>query len=140
MTQIDQTDIQILNHLNRNCRITKNHLAQLVHLTPPAVAARIAQLEDSGVIRKYTIEVDPEKLGYTHQVFIQIQLAHFNHQDYHAFIHQKRNFIRHHYKISGQMNEMLQAAFHSSAELNAFLVELEAYANYQVLEIIDELI
>ena len=140
MTQIDQTDIQILNQLNRNCRLTKQRLAQLVHLTPPAVATRIARLEDTGVIRKYTIEVDPEKLGYTHQVFIQIQLDHFNHQDYHAFIHRKRNFIRHHFKISGQMNDMLQAAFHSSAELNAFLIELESYANYQVFDIIDELI
>lgn len=137
---MDQTDAKILKELNHNSRLKKNQIARLVHLTPPAVATRIEQMEDAGIIQKYTIEVDPTKLGYTHQVFIQVEITHFNHRAYRDFIHKKRNFIRHHYKISGQTNYLIQAAFHSSRELDTFVTELEPYGNYQIVAILEELI
>ncbi|MQS76114.1 Lrp/AsnC family transcriptional regulator [Companilactobacillus halodurans] len=137
---MDKTDSEILKLLNRDSRIKKNKIAELVHLTPPAVATRIENLENDGIIKKYTVEVDTAKMGYSHQVFIQTQMEYYSHEKYLKFIHKKRNFIRHHFRISGQMNYMIQAAFHSSSELNDFLEELNAYANYQVLEVISELI
>lgn len=71
----DPTDLQIIKELNHNCRIKVTQLAQLVHLTPPAVAARIQRLEDAGIIKRYTIEVDLEKMGFMRQVFIQVAVA-----------------------------------------------------------------
>lgn len=137
---MDKTDLKILKHLNKDSRIKKNKLAELVNLTPPAVATRIEQLEDEHIIKKYTIEVDLEKMGYVHQVFIMTEMDYRSLKKYLNFIHSKRNFIRHHYQISGQMNYMIQGAFHSSAELNDFLTELGKYANYQVINVISELI
>ncbi|GEO47011.1 Lrp/AsnC family transcriptional regulator [Companilactobacillus kimchii] len=137
---MDSTDLKILKHLNRDSRIKKNKLAELVNLTPPAVASRLEQLEDEKIIRKYTIEVNLEKLGYTHQVFIQTKMGYRSNKKYLNFIHSKQNSIRHHYKISGQMNYMIHGAFRSNSELDDFLIELGQYANYQVLNVISELI
>ena len=140
MNKVDNTDLKILKQLNRDSRIKKNKLAKLVNLTPPAVATRIEQLEDEKIIKKYTIEVDLDKMGYNFQVFIQTKMDYRSNKKYLNFIHSKRNFIRHHYKISGQMNYMIHGAFRSNSELDDFLTELGKYANYQVLNVISELI
>ncbi|MEK3737921.1 Lrp/AsnC family transcriptional regulator [Paenibacillus sp. FSL F4-0122] len=137
---MDNTDIEILKQLKKNSRIRENKLAQLIHMTPPSVSARIKQLEDKNVIKKYTIEVDPSKLGYTHQVFIETEMTHLSHKRYLEFIQSKQQFILHHYRISGQMNYMIQGGFPSNEELNNFLELLNEYANYKVLHIISELI
>lgn len=136
---MDKVDQKILKELNRNCRITKTELAKIVNMTPPAVNTRIEQLEAEGVIERYTIKVNLDKMGYSHQVFIETKMEYFSHQKYLQFIKSQRNSIRHHYKISGQMNYMIHGAFHSSKELNDFLEKLNKYANYEVLDVISEL-
>ncbi|WP_225418013.1 Lrp/AsnC family transcriptional regulator [Levilactobacillus huananensis] len=138
---LDQTDLNILKALTKNCRIKANHLAKRVHLTAPAVAARIARLEDTGVIRRYTIEVDTERLGFDRQVFIQAAVKNANQRTgYDALIHRYRNAIRHHYRVTGERPYLIEGAFHSRTELNAFLLALGQVATYTVTDVIDELI
>ena len=138
---LDQTDILILKELTHNCRIKVNHLAARVHLTAPAVTARINRLEDAGVIKRYTIEVDTEKLGYDRQIFIRTAMKDAAQRTgYRALIHRYRNAIRHHYRVSGDMPYLIEGAFRSRAELNDFLLALGNVATYKVIDVIDELI
>ncbi|MCT4487673.1 Lrp/AsnC family transcriptional regulator [Levilactobacillus parabrevis] len=138
---LDQTDTQILKELTKNCRIKINHLAQHVHLTAPAVTARIKRLEDTGIIKRYTIEVDTEKLGYDRQIFIRAAMKDAQQRaEYSALIKRYRNAIRHHYRVTGDMPYLIEGAFHSRAELNDFLLELGTVATYKVSDVIDQLI
>lgn len=138
---LDQTDLNILKELTKNCRIKANHLAERVHLTAPAVAARITRLEDAGIIKRYTIEVDTEKLGFDRQVFIQAAVKNATQRaGYDALIHQYRNAIRHHYRVTGERPYLIEGAFHTRAELNDFLLALGQVATYTVTDVIDELI
>lgn len=137
---LDATDMAILKALNQNSRIKISHLAQQVHLTPPAVNARIVSLEDAGIIQKYTTEVDPEKLGYYRQIFIQITPTQAEPTKYLAFIHHYRNFIRHHYRTTGEGNYLIEGGFHSREELNQFLKALSVLATYQISEVMEKLI
>lgn len=52
---LDHTDMQILEELSQNSRITMKELGEKVHLTGQAAASRVAKLEDNGVIEGYTI-------------------------------------------------------------------------------------
>lgn len=61
---LDKTDMDILDELSKNSRITMKELGEKVHLTGPATSARVAKLEDSGVIEGYTIKVNHVKLGF----------------------------------------------------------------------------
>lgn len=47
---LDHTDMQILEELSKNSRITMKELGEKVHLTGQAAAARVVKLEDNGVI------------------------------------------------------------------------------------------
>ncbi len=61
---IDERDRKILEELCRNSRISYSELAKKLGISDVAIIKRIRKLEETGVIKKYTIVVDPSKLGY----------------------------------------------------------------------------
>jgi len=61
---MDEKDRKIIELLQENSRISYTDIAKILGVTETTVRKRIAELEKRGVIKKYTIEVDPSKLGY----------------------------------------------------------------------------
>jgi Lrp/AsnC family transcriptional regulator, leucine-responsive regulatory protein len=59
---MDEVDKKILLELQLNGRKTMTELGKVVGLTAPAATERVKKLEDRGVIKNYTISVDPHKL------------------------------------------------------------------------------
>ena len=53
----------LLSALQRDARLSYKQLADEVGLTAPAVAERLRKLEREGVIEKYEVRLNPEKLG-----------------------------------------------------------------------------
>ena len=60
--RLDNTDIQILKILPVDSRVSVLELAKRVYLSRGAVNRRIMALVDAGVIKKFTSEIDREKL------------------------------------------------------------------------------
>ena len=73
---LDQTDRMLLALLKEDTKRKYSDLGEIVHLSAPAVHERVRKLERAGVIRKYTIEVDPEALGLVLQAFVRIHVSH----------------------------------------------------------------
>ena len=59
---LDATDRGILEHLQRDGRLSVADLARAVNLSASATADRVRRLTDAGVITGYTATVDPEAL------------------------------------------------------------------------------
>ncbi|KZB67754.1 MULTISPECIES: Lrp/AsnC family transcriptional regulator [Thalassospira] len=70
---MDEIDQKILKILMRDARISQKELAAKVGLSAPGVAERVRRLEERGVIRGFTIDVDPEALGYPLQAIVRIR-------------------------------------------------------------------
>ncbi|WP_123534479.1 winged helix-turn-helix transcriptional regulator [Halosimplex salinum] len=62
MRDLDDTDRTILRLLLDDARRSWRDIADVVDLSPPAVADRVERLEDLGVIRGFTVDVDRSKL------------------------------------------------------------------------------
>lgn len=73
--QLDQTDIQILEILQDNGRITNVKLAEHVGISPPSMLERVRKLEASGVIYKYVTILDRRKIGYGLMAIISVSLS-----------------------------------------------------------------
>lgn len=58
---MNQADAALIAALQENARTPIKALAKTVFLSPPAVSARIAKLEDQGIISGYHAAVDPLK-------------------------------------------------------------------------------
>src|SRR5690349_2782153 len=73
--ELDDINIQILQLLQHDGRISNADLAQRVGLAPPTVLRRVKLLEEHGYIRGYAALVNPLKLGLTVTAFVFIESA-----------------------------------------------------------------
>ncbi|BEP48397.1 Lrp/AsnC family transcriptional regulator [Variovorax beijingensis] len=64
----------ILRVLLLDSRKTLQEIGNEVGLSPTSCWTRIKKLEAHGVIKRYTIDVDPAKLGYHDSVIVQVTL------------------------------------------------------------------
>lgn len=71
---LDAADRRILGQLQKDSKMTNVELSGRVGLSPSPCLARVKQMEREGVIRGYVALVDPEALGMTINVFIQVTL------------------------------------------------------------------
>ncbi|WP_132058617.1 AsnC family transcriptional regulator [Halorussus amylolyticus] len=63
MRQLDETDLEILQHLVTDARRPFNEIADAVGLSPPTVSDRIDRLVELGVIEQFTVDLDRSLLS-----------------------------------------------------------------------------
>lgn len=71
---IDRYDMQILNALQHDGRISNQDLADSIGLSPSPCLRRVKSLEESGVIIGYRALLDAKKLGLTLMALIHISM------------------------------------------------------------------
>lgn len=135
----DTTDRHIIQLLQQNSRRKIREIAELVHLTPPAVSARIQRLEEQGIIRRYTVDIDRDKTGCACHAVITITLKAGQKQAYLTYIKHFLNQIGFHYRISGLGCYLLEIFFDHKTALGTFLDGLDNFASYQLSSVVDSL-
>jgi Lrp/AsnC family transcriptional regulator, leucine-responsive regulatory protein len=72
---LDDANLRLLAELQQDARLSFAELGRRVGLSSPAVAERVARLEETGVIKAYRAEIDPRAVGFTLGVVIRIRPA-----------------------------------------------------------------
>ena len=135
---LDNTDMHILKELTKNSRITMKELGEKVHLTGPATSARVAKLEDNGIIEGYTIKVNQVKMGYLVHTIIHIYTKSTNHQPYLSFIKEQDQVVINNYKVSGESCYLLECKFPCNEILDEFLTGLSNLVSYKLSIVINK--
>ena len=78
---MDKTDSVILTILKENSRASASDISKQVSLSVPAVTERIRKLEQTDVIEKYTIRVNPGASGYNLLAFILVKMDYSRNMD-----------------------------------------------------------
>ena len=73
LSNLDAIDRQIVELLIRNARMSYSDIGEAVGLSRVAVRARVAALEERGVIESYTAVINPLKLGGTVSCYFEIE-------------------------------------------------------------------
>jgi Lrp/AsnC family transcriptional regulator, leucine-responsive regulatory protein len=73
--ELDDTDWQILEALQRDGRCSFRDLALQIALSPPAAAERVRRLEADGVIVGYQAVLDPVMLGHEIEAIVRISVV-----------------------------------------------------------------
>lgn len=71
---LDQIDIRILKELQKNARMQRNHLAEIVNLSVPSVSERMRKLEDKELIEGYYAVLNEESFGFDITAFIFVEV------------------------------------------------------------------
>jgi Lrp/AsnC family leucine-responsive transcriptional regulator len=72
MDRTDEKDKQIIDILSKNARISLRDIKKQVNLSPSSIRNRMEQLVNTGVIRRYTVDIDFTKMGLDIQVLVLI--------------------------------------------------------------------
>ena len=70
---LDDTDRRILTLLQQDGRMAIKPLAEQIGLSSPATSERLRRLEERGVIRGFSMDVEPRALGYSMQALVRIR-------------------------------------------------------------------
>ena len=70
---INEIDIKILNIIQQDARIANAEIARQIGLAPSAVLERLRKLEERGVIRRYTAEIDAAEVGFGITAFVFVR-------------------------------------------------------------------
>jgi Lrp/AsnC family leucine-responsive transcriptional regulator len=73
--RLDQIDVAMLKHLQRDARATTVELSQAVGLSPSPCHRRQKLLEEAGIITGYVTLLDQERVGLPVNVFVSVALT-----------------------------------------------------------------
>jgi len=71
---VNGVDLSILAVLKENSRISFADLGRKISLSPSAVRERIHKMEDAGIIKKYSVQIDDKKLGSGLEAFMLLRV------------------------------------------------------------------
>ncbi len=74
MIDLDKFDLQILDALQADARITNPALGEIVHLSPSQVSRRVQRLEDAGLIERYATLLRAPAIGLGVTVYTRVSL------------------------------------------------------------------
>jgi len=63
---LDDKDVKVIQILERNSRTPISEIARELKVSDVAIIKRLRKLEQEGVIKRYTVLLDPRKLGYSY--------------------------------------------------------------------------
>ncbi|MBC5638161.1 Lrp/AsnC family transcriptional regulator [Ornithinibacillus sp. BX22] len=125
--KIDDIDLKIIDELHKNSRLSMSELGRRVNLSSPSVTERVRQMESFGIIKKYTVEVDYEKLGLPIQCIIEATVKNGDYQSFKRFIEKLPN-IEFCYRIAGSACYMIKIQFDSFTNAEKFIDEVSPIA------------
>jgi DNA-binding Lrp family transcriptional regulator len=73
--ELDKTDVQILKALTADARLSSRQIAKQCDISVGTALSRIRKMEESGMIKGYSIILDHEKLGYELTVVTEITVS-----------------------------------------------------------------
>ena len=144
---LDKLDLRILAALQDDGRMSMKDLGERVGLSVTPCIERVRRMERDGVISGYHARVNPEAVGATLLVFVEITL---NHKSGNMFEQFRREVLRipevqECHLVSGDFDYLIKARIHGMAEyrklLGDILLQLPGAAqskSYVVMEEIKE--
>jgi DNA-binding Lrp family transcriptional regulator len=75
MAALDETDRLIVGVLQADGRMSMRALADRVHISRANAYARVARLEQEGVITGYSAIIDPVRYGYALSAYVYLDIA-----------------------------------------------------------------
>ncbi len=119
------SDLDLIKILLENARMPYVKIAERLGVTETAVRKRIAKLEREKVIERYTVQVDPRKLGFEIDALIGVDTKpeHFLHVLQHL---KNMSEVISLYSSSGDHMILAECWFRNSAELTEFVKRLES--------------
>lgn len=136
-SQLDATDLQILNLLQYDARLTNKEIADKIGKTPTPVFQRKRKLEEEGVILKYMAIIDRHKINRSLIAYTNVKLKEHAFSMLKSFEKQVVKFdeVTECQHMTGMYDYLLKIAVKDMNEYQQFIVEkLSKVANIETVQ------
>ena len=124
---MDLIDIKILEVLQENARVSISDLSKKVNLSLSAVSERLKKLENSKIISKYTVILEPKLMGKDLSVIISIGLESTSDtQSFIDFVQTEPEILECHY-ITGEYDYMLKVTTTNTHTLEMIMNRIKSF-------------
>jgi Lrp/AsnC family leucine-responsive transcriptional regulator len=125
MEKFDRYDRILLQTLQHKGRASNVELSEQVNLSPPQCYRRVQRLEQEGVIRGYSAQVDAAALGLGVTAFVNLNIAREQFKQVRELEKAIRQFpeILECYTISGDFDYLLKVVATDLKSLSSFLTD-----------------
>lgn len=124
--ELDRLDMSILRTLQNDARISYVDLAEKVGLSSTPCIERVKRLEKDGYIEGYYTRLNPEALGFSMLVFVEISLSYQSPDAFQAFNQAvtKLPYILECHLVSGDADYLIKARIDGMSEYRALLGDM----------------
>ena len=126
MKEIDDLDKEILSMLSQDSTKKLRPIAEVLNRSPTTINKHKEELEQEGIIKSYTINIDYEKLGYDIIALIELTISKGKMIEVEHDISQNPNIFGV-YDITGEYDAVILARFKTRKDLNIFVKSLNSY-------------
>jgi Lrp/AsnC family transcriptional regulator for asnA, asnC and gidA len=113
---MDEIDSEIIRSLIKNSRMTLSQMSKEIDVPDATISHRLKKLEET-VIKRYTLLLDPEKIGLNVTAIIIIQTESEKHENVEKELSKLRE-VTEVYSISGEYDLLIKVWAKSIEELN----------------------
>ena len=122
---MDSIDAQLLRILAEDARCSATDISKKVNLSIPAVNKRISRLRENGIIERFTIQLNPQKINSSVQAFVMLVVDQYSRvNELLEFVNAKENIVDC-YAITGEYDYQLRLYARDITELESILLELK---------------
>jgi DNA-binding Lrp family transcriptional regulator len=120
---LDEVDIQILNLLQEDCRLSFNEIAKKIGVSVGTAFNHVKNLQKKGVLKGYTVILDWAKLGYSLTALVLVQTEGEHLMEVESEIAKAADVIAV-YDITGDYDAVLITRFKDRKSLSVFIKNL----------------
>lgn len=120
---LDDKDRMILHLVQRDGAMAQSEIAKQVGLSTAAVSERLAKLEKSGVIRRWTAIVEPAAVGSSVTAFIEVFFEHPRFESGFIERSQKLDEVLECHHITGEFSLLLKVRVSDMEALQQLLLQ-----------------
>jgi len=123
---MDSYGRKLLGELQANARLSVAELGRRMGLSPTATGERLRQMEEVGIVRGYTVDIDREALGLEVMAFIRMSC---NGMQYHRLLEfvQTLEEVRECHHLTGGDDLLLKVTTTNMNDLEALIEALLPY-------------
>jgi|TARA_B100000029_G_scaffold178589_1_gene175971 DNA-binding Lrp family transcriptional regulator len=118
--ELNYKDSELLKHLSNNGKASQRELAEVTGLALGTVSNHLKALENKKIIKGYSANIDPEKVGFTLSATIHLRITKGKIMDVQASIakHPRVYIV---YDITGEWDSLVLARFKNREEMDEFI-------------------
>ncbi len=135
---VDEIDLKLLAVLEKNARLSFADLGRAINLSPSATRGRLQKMENVGLIKKYTIQLDYKLLGYDVEAFILVKIFHGKLKSFLNVIKDFPEVIEAH-RITGNLNVHLKIVVKNQLHLQKVIDQLLFYGDTNTFLILSQI-